>query len=117
MHLNLFFIMWDSRSHQQLERLTQACKDHKKALMTTLKSSLFMRIKTTQDCLAYETGESFFSFITSKAASLYYVTDLLRMVRHHFVRMSCAICGSLIPSVPHGDRPAREMFHLGVFFL
>lgn len=80
--------MWDSRrSHQQLERLTQACKDHKKALITILKSSLFMRIKTTQDCLAYETGEceqSFFSFITSKAASLYYVTDLLRISKAAF---------------------------------
>lgn len=52
--------------------------------MTTLKSTLFMRIKTTPDCLAYEMGECeqlffFFFSITSKAASSSYITILLRL--------------------------------------
>lgn len=33
----------------------------------------------------------------------------------HLVRSSCTICSSFNPSVPSGDMPNREMFHLGVF--
>lgn len=55
-------------------RMPQAYKDPKKALMTTLKSTLFMRIKTTPDCLAYEMGECeqlfFFFFLSSRVKQL-----------------------------------------------